>query len=126
MIFCTRCLTGNVDDATQCSGCGAGLPPAGQTSWGDELRQPFRTGVSVPNHMLFAVLVTMFCFLPTGIIAIVNATQVNNKLAVGDIAGAQQASKNVQMWCLISVGLGLVMFVGFALLFLFGMNGSPR
>jgi hypothetical protein len=126
MIFCTRCLTGNVDDATQCSGCGAGLPPAGQTSSGDELRQPFRTGVIVPNHMLFAVLVTMFCFLPTGIAAIVSSARVNNKLAVGDIEGARRASKNAQMWCLISVGMGLVMLVAFGLLFVFGIAGTPR
>jgi len=36
-----------------------------------------------------------------------------------------RASKNAQMWCLISVGMGLVMLVAFAL-FLFGVAGSPR
>jgi len=66
--------------------------------------------------MLFAVLVTIFCFLPTGIIAIINASQVNNRLAIGDMAGAKLASKNAQMWCLISLGIGLfggLMFVLF-------------
>jgi hypothetical protein len=75
--------------------------------------------------MVFAILVTMFCFLPTGILAMVSSAQVNNKLAVGDLEGARRASKNAQMWCLISVGMGLVMLVAFAL-FLFGVAGSPR
>jgi hypothetical protein len=75
--------------------------------------------------MVFAILVTMFCFLPTGILAMVSSAQVNNKLAVGDVEGARRASKNAQMWCLISVGMGLVMLVAFAL-FLFGVAGSPR
>jgi hypothetical protein len=55
----------------------------------------------------------------------VSSAQVNNKLAVGDVEGARRASKNAQMWCLISVGMGLVMLVAFAL-FLFGVAGSPR
>jgi len=75
--------------------------------------------------MVFAILVTTFCFLPTGILAMVSSAQVNNKLAVGDVEGARRASKNAQMWCLISVGMGLVMLVAFAL-FLFGVAGSPR
>jgi hypothetical protein len=70
--------------------------------------------------------VTMFCFFPTGIAAIVSSARVNNQLAVGDIEGARRASKNAQMWCLISVGMGLVMFVAFAFLFLFGIAGIPR
>lgn len=121
MIFCSRCLTGSADDATRCSQCGADLHPTEQTSAAEEIRQPFRAGVRVPNYMVFAVLVTIFCFLPTGIVALVNASQVNSKLARGDIAGAKLASKNAQMWCLISLGIGL--FGGGLLFVLFFTTG---
>jgi hypothetical protein len=63
--------------------------------------------VYVPNYLVFAILSTVLCCLPAGIPAIVYAAQVNGKLQVGDIAGAQVASKNAKMWCWISFGLGL-------------------
>jgi hypothetical protein len=71
--------------------------------------------VSVPNYLVFAILVTVFCCLPTGIAAIIYAAQVNTKLQAGDIAGAQQASKNAKMWVLISVGAGLLITCAYIL-----------
>jgi hypothetical protein len=64
---------------------------------------------TVPNYLVFAILVTVFCCLPTGIAAIIYAAQVNTRLQAGDVAGAQQASKNAKMWVLISVGVGLLL-----------------
>ena len=64
-------------------------------------------GVTVQNYLVFAILATVFCCLPAGIPAIVYAAQVNGKLQAGDVAGAQLASNNAKMWCLISAGLGL-------------------
>jgi hypothetical protein len=61
----------------------------------------------VQNYLVFAILATVFCCLPAGIPAIVYAAQVNGKLQMGDVAGAQVASNNAKMWCLISGGLGL-------------------
>ena len=72
--------------------------------------------------MVFAVLVTIFCFLPTGIVALVYASQVNPRLAMGDIAGAKLASKNAQMWCLISLGIGLFGGLLFVLFFMAGIT----
>lgn len=69
------------------------------------------TGAPVPNHMVWAILVTLFCFLPTGIAAIVFASQVNTKLAAGDRAGAVEASNKAKMWSLISVAVGVVFLV---------------
>ena len=70
-------------------------------------------GTTVPNYLVFAILATVLCCLPTGIPAIVFAAQVNGKLQAGDIAGAQAASRNAKMWCWISFGVGL----GFGLLY---------
>jgi hypothetical protein len=70
---------------------------------------------AVPNYLVFAILATVFCCLPSGIAAIIYAAQVNTKLQAGDIAGAQQASKNAKMWVLISVGAGLLLMCAYFL-----------
>lgn len=62
----------------------------------------------VPNYLVWAVLATLFCCLPAGIVSIVYAAQVNGKLAAGDLEGALRASNSAKTWALISVALGLV------------------
>ena len=52
----------------------------------------------IPNYLVQAILCTICCCVPLGIPAIVYAAQVNTKLALGDVAGAEQASKNAKMW----------------------------
>ncbi|MFI2240365.1 CD225/dispanin family protein [Streptomyces chrestomyceticus] len=66
------------------------------------------------NYLIPAILVTLFCFLPTGIAAIVFATQVNAKAGAGDWAGAEVASNKAKMWTFISLGVGL--FAGLLIL----------
>ena len=59
------------------------------------------TTPQIPNHLVWAILSTLFCCLPLGIVSIVFAAQVNGKVAAGDIAGARGASgkaKKFAMW----------------------------
>jgi interferon-induced transmembrane protein len=65
----------------------------------------------VPNYLVWAILVTLFCFLPTGIAAIVFAARVDSKLAAGDVAGAIEASNKAKMWTIISAVVGVVVLV---------------
>jgi Interferon-induced transmembrane protein len=92
----------------------SGLPPVpptpGQMAAGYGGR-PMTTGAAVPNYMVWAILVTIFCFLPTGIAAIVFASQVGTKLAAGDRAGAIESSRKAKMWCIISAAIGAVFVV---------------
>ncbi|BAU07889.1 CD225/dispanin family protein [Fischerella sp. NIES-3754] len=62
---------------------------------------------NVPTYLPQAILTTLFCCLPFGIVAIVYAAQVNSKLAAGDYEGAMQASKSAKTWCWVSFGSGL-------------------
>jgi hypothetical protein len=78
-------------------------------------------GATVPNYLVFAILTTVFCCLPTGIAAIVFAAQVNGKLQAGDLAGAQAASKNAKLWCLVSLGLGLGITLIYGILMMVGI-----
>lgn len=59
----------------------------------------------VPTNMVWAVLTTLFCFPPTGIVAIVYASKVSGLQASGNIAGAVDASKKAKMWSIISVAV---------------------
>jgi hypothetical protein len=80
-------------------------------------------GQKVPNYLVQAILVTLCCCLPVGIPAIVFAAQVNSKVAAGDLAGAEVASRKAKMWCWIAFGLGIVAnIIGFIIGFLQGIS----
>lgn len=65
----------------------------------------------VPSYMVWAILTTLFCCLPFGIVSIVKASHVNSKLAAGDYEGAVAASKAAKMWAIISAVVGVVAIV---------------
>jgi len=65
----------------------------------------------VPNYLVQAILVTLFCCMPFGIVAIVFAAQVNTKLQIGDYAGALNASKNAKTWSWVAFGCGLAVYL---------------
>ncbi|MER7467011.1 CD225/dispanin family protein [Streptomyces sp. NPDC097981] len=58
--------------------------------------------------MTGAILVTLFCFLPTGIAAIVFASQVPAKWNEGDFAGAAEASRKARLFVIVSLVAGLL------------------
>jgi len=63
---------------------------------------------NIPNYLVWSILTTLCCCLPTGIVAIIYSAQVNNKLDKGDIAGAERASMLARNWCIASAVAGLV------------------
>jgi|SRR5215831_17570181 len=103
-LFCPQCGTQNADNAAVCIRCGRNFAPAQGV-----VIPPGTPGTPmvIPNYLVPAIVVTILCCLPCGIAAIVYAAQVNSKIAGGDIAGAQQASKNAKMWCIISAVAGV-------------------
>jgi len=68
---------------------------------------PAGGSATVPNYMVPAII-SIFCCWPLAIPAIIFAAQVNGKVAAGDTAGAQDASKKAKMFSFIAIGLGLV------------------
>ncbi len=65
-------------------------------------------GTQVENYLVWAILSTVCCCLPFGIPAIVFASQVNTKLALGDVTAAREASRKAKMWCWIAFAVGLL------------------
>lgn len=82
------------------------------------------------NWLVESILVTIFCCLPFGIAGIVFASQVNSKWAVGDYAGAQQASLDAGKWTKIGfwIGIGVNVLVcliyGAAIMAMLGMGAA--
>jgi len=87
-------------------------------------RESYAKG-SVPNHLLWAILATLCCCLPAGIVAIIYAAQVDGKLAGGDYQGAVDASNNAKMWSWISFGASAVVGLLYFLAIVMGGIADP-
>lgn len=72
------------------------LPPAGGSTQ------------YVPNNLVWAILTTLFCCLPLGIVSIVHAAKVDGKRAAGDIAGARESARKASFWAWCSALAGPV------------------
>lgn len=133
-MFCPQCGANNPDNAVVCAQCGRNLqavvpPPPMQNVplQAPGVVMPPPAAPPVQNYLVFAILATILCCLPAGIPAIIYAAQVNGKLQAGDYAGAQLASKNAKMWCLISVGLAFAAIFIWILLAMLGvLSGITR
>lgn len=64
------------------------------------------------NYLVWAILTTLFCCLPLGIISIVYAAKVDSQYNAGDYAGAQDSSnkaKTLAIWAAISVVITIIL-----------------
>lgn len=64
-----------------------------------------------PNHLVWAILTTVLCCLPLGVVSIVFSTQVNSKWAMGDVTGAQDASEKAKKFAIWSAIVQAVLAV---------------
>lgn len=65
-------------------------------------------GARPNNFMIPAVLSTICCCIPLGIVAIIQASKVNPLADAGNLAAAEEAAGKAKMWTFIAVGVGLV------------------
>ena len=61
-----------------------------------------------PTNLVWAIITTVLCCLPAGIVAIIYAMKVTNKYREGDIEGAKRASEVGAWWCIASIILGIL------------------
>jgi uncharacterized membrane protein (DUF485 family) len=79
------------------------------------------------NYLAVAIITTILCCLPAGIVSIVYSTKVNTEYDSGNYDAAERASRNAKTWAIVSaVSAGvlyilLVAIYGFAI---FGMIAS--
>ena len=137
-MYCTQCGTPRPDGVTVCPACGKPAQQFGGTyqpppPMTQQMQQQYGTygapvpPVAIPNYLVQAILVTLCCCLPGGVVAIVFASQVNTKLAAGDVAGAMESSRNAKMWCWIGFGGGLLVAIGYGVLVgIAGIGGALK
>ena len=74
------------------------------------------------NYLVWAILCTIFCCLPLGIVSIVYAAKVDGQYTAGDYIGAQDSAykaKNFAMWGAITGVVGIIIYI----LFVFVISG---
>ncbi|MBI9041429.1 CD225/dispanin family protein [Lutibacter sp.] len=78
------------------------------------------------NYLIEAILVTIFCCQPFGIVSIVYAAQVNSRFAEGNYDGAKKASKSAKNWMIAAIISGFVLAILSVLLFIFVLGGITK
>lgn len=63
------------------------------------------------SYLLFSVLVTIFCFFPTGFVALFNALRVNSLWKAQQHDKARKASRRARNWGLLTLAIGIVAIV---------------
>ena len=94
-------------------------PPSYQPQPGYGPQQPYGVQPPMPDtYMVWAVLVTVFCCLPFGIVSIVKASQVSSLYYQGNYAEARAASRAARNWAIASaVSSGAIVLVYVAVFF---------
>ena len=107
---CPNCSTENPIKALKCVKCETILP------WIDPDTKAKRY---IPNYLAPAILVTIFCCFPLGIVGLIYATQVNGRLIAGEYDKAVTSSLNARLWCWITFGVGIAFWTFY--LFIYGI-----
>jgi len=78
-------------------------------------------GAQPSTHLVFAILVTLFCCLPFGIVSIVKASQVNGLWVQGQYDAAQASSAAAKKWAMWGLIAAIVVWVIYGILFAVGV-----
>lgn len=77
------------------------------------------------SNLVWAILSTIFCCLPFGIVAIIYACKVNDRYIMGDIQGAIDASKKAKNWSIYgAIGCFIILLLYFILILALGLSAS--
>ncbi|GAB10434.1 hypothetical protein GOARA_056_01820 [Gordonia araii NBRC 100433] len=93
-----------------------GQPVPGQPVPGQPYGHPGGLGPEPDNNLVWAILSTVLCCLPLGIVAIIKSTSVSKLWAQGDVAGAQKAAddaKKFAIWGAVAAAVVLVLYIIF-------------
>jgi hypothetical protein len=98
-------------------GGGAAAAPAGYPQQGYQqpgyaapvgYAAPYARGTPPKNYLVEAILVTLCCCLPFGVVSIIYAAQVNGKFNAGDQAGAMASAETAKKWAMWGLIAGLI------------------
>lgn len=70
-----------------------------------------------PNYLAVAIITTIICCLPAGVVSIVYSTKVNSEYDNGNYEAAERASKNAKTWAIVSAVAAVVVLIGYMAIF---------
>lgn len=128
-VYCQECSHEISDTESKCPFCGASLdwlydnspkkeeetnsiPKEPNNDYSGELSKTTIQSDYKPNdYLVWSILVTVFCFIPTGIAAIVYSARVDSAWYRGDKQYANDMSQKAKKFCLISLVIAII--IGF-------------
>ena len=69
-----------------------------------------------------AILSTIFCCLPFGIVSIIFAAKVDNYWNAGNYIDSEEASRKARGWMIASIVTGLIISILYVILMAIGVN----
>ncbi len=118
-MYCKQCGTELPEDTKYCPSCGT--PQESQT------RQEIRNyECSRPsNHLALAIIVTLMCCIPLGIVSIVYSGKVDTALSRGDTSEAELMSRKARNWAIAGIVTSfLSVFLYFIIMFILLSMGT--
>lgn len=81
-------------------------PPAPSTA----MQQPAADAPKCPpTNLVWAIIATLLCCLPLGVVAIIYSTKVSQKFNEGDLAAAEHYSEVSAWWCIGTIVGGIIL-----------------
>ncbi|ANH40092.1 Interferon-induced transmembrane protein [Nocardioides dokdonensis FR1436] len=102
-------------------------PPPPPPQYGTPAYGGQQPGNPPANNLVWAILTTLFCCLPLGVVSIVFAAQVNGKWQAGDQAGAVESAekaKKFAIWSAVAGVVGAVLYIVFVVIAMGAGAGS--
>lgn len=119
-MFCRNCGTELPDDAKFCTNCGCSMtevPASGyvshETRYDDE---------KPSTYMALAIIVTILCCVPFGILGIIYASKVDSCWNAGLVREARENSRRARNWSLIGIGLCVLFWIAYIMLIVAGVT----
>lgn len=114
-MFCTRCGAPNDDNAHRCVSCNDVL-----------FRPDDPAAAQAPTYLAGAIIVTVLCCMPPGVVAIVYAAMALSANNAGRYDMAHQYSRNARIWTWVGFGLGLAWLVPYAIFLIIGIIAAQQ
>ncbi|MGH3968721.1 MAG: CD225/dispanin family protein [Mycobacterium sp.] len=83
-------------------------PPPSPQGGGYPPQRPSGYGAQPDNNLVWAILTTVFCCVPLGIVSIVKSTQVSGLWGQGRFAEAQQSADDAKKWAIWAAIIGAI------------------
>lgn len=117
-MFCRNCGTELPDGSKFCTNCGCSLTENSPAcTYPSHYRQD-----RPPTYLALAIIVTILCCMPFGIVSIVYASKTDSYMASGDIGQAWENSRKARNWSVAGIVISLLWWVIYVILILVGIS----